>query len=1102
MEGEATMAAQESVRTSAGRQGLRAVLLASLLALSLVASVLLVPRVTAAGQSSAGFAEVGLTDAEQFQVMGSNYVVRTNLTFGVSEVLRVNVTSATVDWAGNAAGRGSRDLILQRFEGTPMATVSLTEVAGGPPFVYSASIDLSTLTLVPDSYYLRIFIDDTVNTFEATSIVRLGVPAVAHLLETFTDDTFTQPSDMFTPTSTVWIRAVGLPAADPDRWDIGAYLNGASVVNGPNTNFANFQRAGTEYTFSIDLANWQLNFVQGWSYTLNVRLAGGAFDAGKQIQIFSPTLSVAGTDLAPTTARQGQTGVPMLGLSLSLNANWGTLLAPGAFNLDRIRVTRTGSGTGADISGVHLYEDVNGNGAVDAGDVLLASAMNPGGLTFPLWLGQNGVPMAYVTSSGPLPLIVTYDIAPRAVVGDTVGAQIASAADVALEGTFAGITGLPVGSGNVLIAGATVLTVTNTPGVAPGSAGQNQPNVPIDLLRLSTNGPAMTVSAVTVTLAGTGAPADVASVSLHLDNGDGLYEPALDPVRGSPTTFTSGGLAVFTGLALPIDSTGRALWIVYDISASALVGDRVGSSLPSNASIAVLSGSVYNGTFPLDSALVRISGPILTVTWRNLAPAQAIQGRTNLPMLELTLSVDFGQSTVSGFRIDKRGTSTLDTDVPFAKIWLDANGDGIFDSGDLLLGSQGFVGGTTVIGGLSLSVGASRPRTLFVTFDIAATATPGVTVSARLATPAYVSVDASTTVRNENFPVISAAVLIAAPSSGAFLTVGSADLAQWYPQVYEGQLDVPMEKLYLTVDQNSGLVTGMHINKIGTSTLDADVAAIKLYRDADGDGNFSVADQLLTRSTFVGGIAIFSNLNLTVRFNQPVMLFIVIDVSPTASLGKTVAVYLGNHVNIAANGTTTVDPNSFPIQSSEVAIAAASLRGIVRDANGNPIANATVFLPQLNRTATTDPNGNYAFGNLPLGLWTVIARAPGYQEGNRTVNLTSAAPNGNLDFSLSPVPPTVTPGTFVAIAVGGGLLALLLLGLMLLFVVRRRSRCPICGKPKGKDEEVCPECKAKGLHPPGSSPPTPPPQLPAAPPPPPSASPAVPASPGFPKDDL
>jgi hypothetical protein len=468
-----------------------------------------------------------------------------------------------------------------------------------------------------------------------------------------------------------------------------------------------------------------------------------------------------------------------------------------------------------------------------------------------------------------------------------------------------------------LVAGANVLTVTNHPTIAPPTATRGQANVPIDLLNFSSNGPTITVDNISVNLAGTGSRNDITRVSLHVDNGDGVYSATTDSLLGTPSVFPPTGPAEFRNLAFAVNATVRSIWIVYDISPAATIGDRVGSRIASNASFLVSGGSV-SGVFPLDSGLTTITGSLLTVAWTSLAPSQVRQGGTNVPMLRLTLSVNAGQATVTGFRVDRRGTAT-DADVPLAKFWLD-NGDTLFGPGDAPLGQQTFVGGTAVIGGLALNVATGTDRIVFVTYNVSSSATVGATASARLAAPTYVSVGPNATVSPANFPILSAAFTIVAGGPGAILSVQSVDLAAATPQVSRGQTDVPMEKIVLTADANQATLSGVRVDKRGTSTLDSDVAAVKLYRDANGDGVFSTSDTLLGSSAFVAGTTVFSGLNVVVVAGQPVVLFITIDVASSATINATLAVRLGAASYLSVDANSTVDSNAFPIRSSDVTI--------------------------------------------------------------------------------------------------------------------------------------------------------------------------------------
>ncbi len=389
--------------------------------------------------------------------------------------------------------------------------------------------------------------------------------------------------------------------------------------------------------------------------------------------------------------------------------------------------------------------------------------------------------------------------------------------------------------------------------------------------------------------------------------------------------------------------------------------------------------------------------------------------------------------------------------------------------------SSAFVGGTTVIGGFNLVITTGAARSAFVTFDISPTAALARTVSARLADPAYLSADPDTTIDGANFPIVSSPTLIVAGGPGAFVSVASVDLAASTPQVFRGQADVGMLKLVLSADANQATLTGMRVDKRGTSTLDSDVAAVKLYRDLDGIGNFTTADTLLGTTTFVAGVAIFGSLNVVIAAGQPVTLFIVIDIAGGASVGQTVGVRLANNNYLAVDADSTVDPTPFPVRSSDVTILAqplGTISGTVTDGAGNPLVGATVEIPQLGLTTTTNAQGAFAFADVPLGTYFVLARNPGYVEGNQTVTLTAAEPNKVVSFVLSPVPSGGIETGSILLVIGAILAILVLAGILFLFL-RRTSKCPVCGKPKPRDREVCAECEAKGLRPPQAPPPPP-----------------------------
>lgn len=92
--------------------------------------------------------------------------------------------------------------------------------------------------------------------------------------------------------------------------------------------------------------------------------------------------------------------------------------------------------------------------------------------------------------------------------------------------------------------------------------------------------------------------------------------------------------------------------------------------------------------------------------------------------------------------------------------------------------------------------------------------------------------------------------------------------------------------------------------------------------------------------------------------------------------------------------------------------AAPNVQGLVTDAaTERPIANATVRIPDLERTTYTDRNGFFVFSEVPEGRWEVHVSAPSYQDHDVVV-LISGRNDVRLELSLMarPIPPAFVQG--------------------------------------------------------------------------------------------
>src|SRR5258708_39777759 len=83
-----------------------------------------------------------------------------------------------------------------------------------------------------------------------------------------------------------------------------------------------------------------------------------------------------------------------------------------------------------------------------------------------------------------------------------------------------------------------------------------------------------------------------------------------------------------------------------------------------------------------------------------------------------------------------------------------------------------------------------------------------------------------------------------------------------------------------------------------------------------------------------------------------------------------------------------------------------TISGFVKDPSGATVSGAKVTLSNqsgLQRQATTNDSGFYTVTNLPRGLYTLMADAPGLQQYESRYNNLNTAPNLVIDASLAGV---------------------------------------------------------------------------------------------------
>lgn len=215
------------------------------------------------------------------------------------------------------------------------------------------------------------------------------------------------------------------------------------------------------------------------------------------------TISVGGQNTDPGTQQLGDANIEVMMLQIDFFNNELAVL------IDTITVTGEGTGDEAsDVASVKFYNDVNNDGALDAGDTLLAtSTFAADNGTVNLDLTDNGFTSAGSEKNG----LVIYEINTSAASASTYKAKIASNNDFSTEADS------PCPPANVTYTGAPIegsfLTVSYGAGTA--AAGASNPadseattgntNVPAVQLSVTANSTeALNFTSVTVTGSGSG----------------------------------------------------------------------------------------------------------------------------------------------------------------------------------------------------------------------------------------------------------------------------------------------------------------------------------------------------------------------------------------------------------------------------------------------------------------------------------------------------------------------------------------------------------------------------------------------------------------------
>jgi hypothetical protein len=693
----------------------------------------------------------------------------------------------------------------------------------------------------------------------------------------------------------------------------------------------------------------------------------------------SDLVAVNGTAKASGTALMGEANVVVEQLNVTVSAGTATVTS--------IKIDELGTAIDADTEEILLYDDVNGDGDLDAGDALLNVQTFVGNtLTFS--------PLAVTVNAGvPEYLLVVMNVSVMATAGNTLRLGLGTNTYVAVAAPdVVSVANFPITSNTITIQAppGDIVSVSGVP-LASGNVFIGETNVAMEQLTISVNANTAIVTDIQLDEIGTGADADTGDIRLFDDvNDDGVLDIGTDVLLDTKTFI--GGTLTFTGLTMTVISgTPENLLVVYNITACATAGNTLRGSIASNVSLTVIApDSVSSANFPINSNTVTIVASALTVAGTAVASGDVNPGETDIVMEELTLTSNLGTITVTSVKVDQTGTG-VDADTGGITLYWDVNGDGLPDAGDTLLGAGTFSTKTLTFSGLSVNVVSGTPVNLLIVYNVTATATLGNTLRASLVDNTYITVSSPAVVSpfaaiNSNFVTIQEFVATTANITGTVL------------------------------DENSEPVAGANVTLTNST------------------GNVVAVVQ--TNAT---GVFLFSNIEARD------------DYAVTVEQD-----YYGTHMNEDVDLVAGVDKNLGTI----VLDTDAKISGTVKKSDGSAMEGATVKLIDGNgneiNTTTTDSEGNYTFGGVGYGNYTVRVTAAGYEDATSdpvTINkdnLDETVPDIHLEISTGE-PPDGAQDDYWQLILAILLIVLLLLCILLWFV--RRKKKPEEAMPTSRTED-------------------------------------------------
>jgi endonuclease I len=422
---------------------------------------------------------------------------------------------------------------------------------------------------------------------------------------------------------------------------------------------------------------------------------------------------------ATATVAAGSTNYPVVTVELAANT--------GEWDLGALTLSNIGTLGDSFISSVRLYRDMDQNGTVSGGDILLASGNFASGSAILTCSDPSRV------TTAPVHFLITADLATTSPTGQTLQLRVnglihASSGGNDLDPTFSAFSSAAATvSGGVSDGDSVSVSFTDR---APSTIAPGAANVPFVSINLTANSNEWDLAGFSINRQGTLTDDKITAVKLYVDTDNDGVADAGDTLLDT-RTFSSGTATFSLAQPYRITTSGAHLLVTASFASTLSNGQSFGVQVNGSSFVSAASGGVdvNPSVANFSSSLSTVSGGVtdgdtLSVSSVSVAPTTAPLGATNVPLLKLVLQASANEWDIGTIAVSKLGNAS-DSAVSALSLYVDENQNDQIDENDALIDTRTFASGSATfqVGG-SVRV-TQTPMALLIGADLATSSPSG-----------------------------------------------------------------------------------------------------------------------------------------------------------------------------------------------------------------------------------------------------------------------------------------------------------------------------------------------------------------------------------------